>query len=86
VLTRAGERKRLTAAIRSELARGLEQQPRGASDADIYRVHNRLGEPCRNCAIPLARVDFEEHTITYCPHCQTDDRVLQDRRLLRLPR
>jgi formamidopyrimidine-DNA glycosylase len=31
-------------------------------------------------------VDFEEHTIYYCPHCQTGDRVLKDRRMSRLLR
>ena len=51
-----------------------------------YRVHDRLGEPCPNCRTPLARVDFEEHTIYYCPHCQTDGRVLKDRRMSRLLR
>jgi formamidopyrimidine-DNA glycosylase len=36
------------------------------------------------CAATLARVDFEEHTILYCPQCQTGGRVLKDRRLSRL--
>ena len=58
---------RLAAAIDAELARGLELRERGASDAKTYRVHNRLGEPCHVCGTPLARVDFEEHTIYYCP-------------------
>jgi formamidopyrimidine-DNA glycosylase len=49
-----------------------------------YRVHNKLGEPCARCGTPLARVDFEEHTIYYCPTCQTGGRVLKDRRMSRL--
>lgn len=77
---------RLAAAIRDELARGLELRLQGADDARTYRVHNRLGEPCPNCGTPLARVDFEEHTIYYCPECQTEGRVLKDRRLSRLLR
>ena len=52
----------------------------------LYRVHDRLDEPCPNCRTPLAQIDFEEHTIYYCPHCQTDDRVLKDRRMSRLLR
>ena len=52
----------------------------------IYRIHNRLGEPCPDCGTPIARVDFEEHTIYYCPRCQTGGRVLKDRRLSRLLR
>jgi len=77
---------RLTEAINGELARGLELRERGASDEKTYRVHNRLGEPCHVCGTPLAQVDFEEHTIYYCPQCQTGGRVLKDRRLSRLLR
>jgi formamidopyrimidine-DNA glycosylase len=75
---------RLATAIHDELARGLELRIAGANDAKTYRVHNKLGEPCARCGTPLARVDFEEHTIYYCPTCQTDGRVLKDRRLSRL--
>jgi formamidopyrimidine-DNA glycosylase len=77
---------RLGAAMRSELARGLELRERGAKNEQTYRVHNRLGEPCHVCGTPLARVDFDEHTIFYCPTCQTGGRVLKDRRLSRLLR
>ena len=59
---------------------------RGKGDRDVYRVHNRLGEPCPLCGMPIARVDYEEHTVYYCPHCQTGGRVLKDRRLSRLLR
>jgi formamidopyrimidine-DNA glycosylase len=77
---------RLAAAIDSELERGLELRERGASDEKTYRVHRRLGEPCHVCDTPIAQVDFEEHTIYYCPTCQTGGRVLKDRRLSRLLR
>jgi formamidopyrimidine-DNA glycosylase len=77
---------RLAAAIDSELARGLELRERGASDKTAYRIHIRLGEPCPVCGTPIARVDFDEHTIFYCPTCQTEGRVLKDRRLSRLLR
>src|SRR5205814_929746 len=80
------EVERLAAAIHDELARGLELRLAGANDAKTYRVHNKLGEPCRRCGTPLARVDFDEHTIFYCPDCQTEGRVLKDRRLSRLLR
>ena len=42
--------------------------------------------PARAAATTLRRVDFEEHTITYCAACQTDGRILKDRRLSRLLR
>lgn len=77
---------RLGEAIRESLAEGLELRRRGKTDKQVYRVHNRLGEPCPNCATPIAQVDFEEHTIYYCPQCQTGGRLLKDRRLSRLLR
>ena len=78
--------ERLSAAIDEELARGLELRERGAKDATVYRIHKHLGEPCPDCSTPIARVDYEEHTIYYCPQCQTGGRVLKDRRLSRLLR
>jgi formamidopyrimidine-DNA glycosylase len=82
----AEEVERLAVAIDEELGRGLELRERGASDKVAYRIHNRLGEPCPACGTPIARVDFDEHTIYYCPSCQTEGRVLKDRRLSRLLR
>jgi formamidopyrimidine-DNA glycosylase len=78
--------ERLADAIDMELTRGLELRERGANDKRTYRVHDKLGEPCYVCGTPIARVDFEEHTIYYCPECQTGGRVLKDRRLSRLLR
>jgi formamidopyrimidine-DNA glycosylase len=80
------ETERLATAIRDELARGLELRLQGANDAVTYRVHRKLGEPCPRCGTPIAQVDFEEHTIFYCPECQTEGRMLKDRRLSRLLR
>jgi formamidopyrimidine-DNA glycosylase len=76
----------LAGAIRDDLERALELRARGKGDKDVYRIHNRLGEPCPQCGTPIARVDFEEHTIYYCPSCQTGGRLLKDRRLSRLLR
>jgi formamidopyrimidine-DNA glycosylase len=77
---------RLADAIDSELLRGLELRERGAKDERTYRVHRKLAEPCHVCGTPIAQVDFEEHTIYYCPSCQTGGRILKDRRLSRLLR
>ena len=82
----ADEVERLAEAIDAELERGLELRERGAKDAKVYRVHNKLHEPCHVCGTPIERVDFEEHTIFYCPQCQTGGRLLKDRRLSRLLR
>ena len=77
---------RLAAAMDSELRRGLALRESGASDERTYRVHRKLGRPCHVCGTPIAQVDFEEHTIFYCPTCQTGGRTLKDRRLSRLLR
>ena len=81
-----GQVQTLAEAIDAELERGLELRERGAKDAKVYRVHDKLGEPCYACGTPIARVDFDEHTIYYCPECQTGGRILKDRRLSRLLR
>jgi formamidopyrimidine-DNA glycosylase len=50
------------------------------------RVHRHEGEPCPRCATTLQAVHFEDYVIAYCPACQTEGRVLKDRRLSRLLR
>jgi formamidopyrimidine-DNA glycosylase len=68
------------------LQRGIALREQGLSDEGVYRVHGKLGRPCHVCRTPIARVAFEEHTIFYCPRCQTGGRKLADRRLSRLLR
>lgn len=77
---------RLADAIDAELSRGLELRERGASDKRTHRIHGHLGEPCPVCGTPIARVDYEEYTVYYCPGCQTGGRLLKDRRLSKLLR
>jgi formamidopyrimidine-DNA glycosylase len=48
------------------------------------RVHAHQGEPCPRCETTLEAVFYEDYVMSYCPHCQTEDRVLKDRRLSRL--
>jgi formamidopyrimidine-DNA glycosylase len=50
------------------------------------RVHRHQGEPCPRCGTTLEAVHFEDYVIAYCPDCQTEGRVLKDRRLSRLLR
>jgi formamidopyrimidine-DNA glycosylase len=68
--------ERLADAIRVDLSRALELREQAKDDKAVYRVHNRLGEPCPECGTPIARVDYEEHTVYYCPNCQTGGRLL----------
>ena len=76
----------LATAIHDDLARALELRLEGKGDTDVYRIHGHFGEPCPLGHDTLRRVAFEEHTITYCPTCQTGGRELKDRRLSRLLR
>ncbi|HWX45166.1 MAG TPA: DNA-formamidopyrimidine glycosylase family protein [Solirubrobacteraceae bacterium] len=48
------------------------------------RVHRHEGEPCPRCGETLRAVHFEDYVIAYCPACQTEGKVLKDRRLSRL--
>jgi formamidopyrimidine-DNA glycosylase len=80
------EGEALATAIRDDLERALALRLAGKGDAHVYRVHAHFGDPCPRCGATLRRVDFEEHTITYCPTCQTGGRILKDRRLSRILR
>ena len=80
------EIERLATAIDEDLARALELREAGKGDKDVYLVHRRLGEPCPRCRAPIQQVDYDEHTVFYCPACQTGGRILKDRRLSRLLR
>jgi formamidopyrimidine-DNA glycosylase len=48
------------------------------------RVHRRNGEPCPRCGDTLEAVFYEDYVMCYCPTCQTDGKLLKDRRLSRL--
>ncbi len=80
------EAGRLAVAIEDDLTRALALREAGKGDKDVYRIHGHFGELCPLGHDTLRRVDFEEHTITYCPTCQTGGKELKDRRLSRLLR
>ena len=48
------------------------------------RVHRHEGQPCFRCGTTLEAVHYEDYVMSYCPACQTEGRVLKDRRLSRL--
>jgi formamidopyrimidine-DNA glycosylase len=50
------------------------------------QVHAHQGEPCPRCQTRLEAVHFEDYVIAYCPHCQTQGKLLKDRRMSRLLR
>jgi formamidopyrimidine-DNA glycosylase len=80
----------LTQAIPGELQRVLDvyeeqvQLPLPEKFPKPTRVHAHQGEPCPRCETVLEAVFYEDYVMSYCPHCQTEDRVLKDRRLSRL--
>jgi formamidopyrimidine-DNA glycosylase len=84
------EAERLRDAMVSELGRVLdvyEEQvamPLPEKFPKPTRVHSHQGEPCPRCEGVLEAVFYEDYVMTYCPHCQTEGRVLKDRRLSRL--
>jgi formamidopyrimidine-DNA glycosylase len=48
------------------------------------KVHRHNGEPCPRCGTTIEAVFYEDYVMCYCPFCQTDGKVLKDRRLSRL--
>ena len=85
------ERRRLVEEIERILQSGLEIERRRKGGlppkvGDHWIVHGRYGQPCPRCSSELKRVHYESHEIAYCPQCQTDGKVLADRRLSRLLR
>jgi len=83
-------RRALLDAIRLTLAEALEterERKGGLSEpklGDRFRVHNRAGTPCPECGEGLRRVSYESYEVTYCPQCQTNGKILADRRMSRL--
>jgi formamidopyrimidine-DNA glycosylase len=82
-------RAELLRAVDEVLARALEAE-RGRTGGlppklgDRFKIHGRFGTPCPRCGAELKRVWYEDYEITYCPACQTEGRILADRRLSRI--
>jgi formamidopyrimidine-DNA glycosylase len=47
-------------------------------------VHRHNGEPCPRCGDRIEAVFYEDYVMCYCPRCQTEGKLLKDRRLSRL--
>ena len=83
------QREQLLTAINEVLDEGLEHERarRGGLPTkvgDHWIVHHKHGEPCPACGDTMQRVSYESYEVTYCPACQTEGKVLADRRLSRL--
>jgi formamidopyrimidine-DNA glycosylase len=84
------EAKTLRTAMASELGRVLDvyeakvDLPLPEKFPKPTRIHAHQGEPCPRCETVLEAVFYEDYVMTYCPYCQTEGRILKDRRLSRL--
>jgi formamidopyrimidine-DNA glycosylase len=87
----AEERERLLTSLREVLEEALvaERARSGGLPTKIgdhFTVHGKYGTPCPRCGADLRRVSYESHEVAYCPTCQTQGKILADRRLSRLVR
>ena len=84
------EASRLRTAIVAQLGRALAHYEAGLALPIPDKlpmpltVHRRQTEPCPRCGDELEAVFYEDYVMSYCPTCQTDGRLLKDRRLSRL--
>ena len=80
----------LREAILGEMTRAIDaytgtwKLPLPDKQAKAAIVHGHQGEPCPRCETVMEAVFYEDYVMTYCPQCQTEGRVLKDRRLSRL--
>jgi len=49
-------------------------------------THGRYKEPCVRCGAKIQRIRYAANETNYCPHCQTNGKLLADRALSRLLR
>lgn len=86
----ADEAERLREAMIASLSRALEHYEQTLSLPIPDKlpmpltVHRHQGEPCPRCGDQLEAVFYEDYVMSYCPSCQTEGRILKDRRLSRL--
>ena len=86
----AGEAERLREAIVGVLGAAIEHYERVVALPIPDKlpmplaVHRHEGEPCPRCGTRLEAVHYQDYVMSYCPACQTEGRVLKDRRLSRL--
>jgi len=52
----------------------------GGHSREFLQVYKRTGQPCPRCATPIAEIRYAQTKTYYCPHCQSSDRAIADRR------
>ena len=67
-----------------ERSRGLAAAQLKGEKKSHLAVHGRTGEACPVCGDTVREVSFADSSLQYCPTCQTDGKLLADRRMSRL--
>lgn len=67
-----------------ERAHGLAAKDLKAEKKSGLRVHNRAGQTCDVCGDTIREVSFADSSLQYCPTCQTEGKILADRRMSKL--
>lgn len=86
----ADQREALFTAIRGQLyaaiarAAGSAPETLKSEKKAAMAVHGRTGEACPVCGDVVREVSFADSSLQYCATCQTDGKVLADRRMSRL--
>jgi formamidopyrimidine-DNA glycosylase len=89
------EIQRLFAAVQATLTRWVQELRAETADefpekVTAFRknmaVHGRYKEPCIRCGARIQRIRYAANETNYCPHCQTNGKLLADRALSRLLR
>jgi formamidopyrimidine-DNA glycosylase len=67
------------------VADAVGKAPNELKDAkrSTMRVHGRTGQPCPVCGDTVREVSFADRALQYCPTCQTNGKILADRRTSR---
>jgi formamidopyrimidine-DNA glycosylase len=89
------EIKRLFVAVRTTLIRWVDELRAETGDGfpekvtafrDKMAAHGRYKQPCVRCGAKIQRIRYAANETNYCPHCQTNGKLLADRALSRLLR
>jgi formamidopyrimidine-DNA glycosylase len=89
------EIERLFLAVRATLTRWIDELRAEKGDGFPEKVtafrpnmaaHGRYKEPCVRCGAKIQRIRYAANETNYCPHCQTNGKLLADRALSRLLR
>jgi formamidopyrimidine-DNA glycosylase len=92
---KSDEIERLFLAVRATLTRWMDELRAETGDGfpekvTAFRpnmtVHGRYKEPCLRCGAKIQRIRYAANETNYCPHCQTNGKLLADRALSRLLR